>query len=154
MNGVSRTFGDLELELRLLPGVINVGIVRPDGGEPEFTITAAGPDLDLLETANRLVRQSSPKATVNLVELGREPISTDKTPNGPQERIALVKVEFRADSGASAVHLRQGAREAVGRSSAGPLIGGAEATLEALSKLGARIPAQLVSVSTLRGVRQ
>jgi len=209
VKGVPLGYGDLELELRLLPGVVNVGVAPGPGTTPVLTVAALNAESDLAEAIARVVRVSGIEATFNVLDLAvtapstapptAEPQTISEVPhqqaNGAHhpaaaehqaradqgargddgaggrdhrharallqgrrervergERVALEAATFNTDTGMSVVHLRHGARDAVGESAAGPLVGGAEATLEALTKLGMDIPGRLLSVSTLRGI--
>jgi hypothetical protein len=68
--------------------------------------------------------------------------------------VALVRAEFNSHEGFCEVHLNVNGRVGVGRSENGPLIGGAEATLDALRQLDFDVPFYLVgsvNVATVRG---
>ena len=65
----------------------------------------------------------------------------------PAARIALEAAEFNEDDGVSEVRLSFAGRVGVGRAGSGPLIGGAEATLDALRDLGNVIPFYLMGVT-------
>ena len=62
-------------------------------------------------------------------------------------RIALEAAEFNEHDGVSEVRLGFAGRVGVGRAGSGPLIGGAEATLDALRDLGNVIPFYLMGVT-------
>ena len=62
---------DLELELRLLPGVINVGFGSVDDDRSvEVIVVAVQPESDLSATAERLARAYRTAATVEIVTIG------------------------------------------------------------------------------------
>ncbi|MGH9110207.1 MAG: hypothetical protein ACRDY3_12220 [Acidimicrobiales bacterium] len=67
-------------------------------------------------------------------------------------RVVLVAARFDPSTGGSEVVLRCGERRANGRAAAGPLAGGAQATLAALEVLGIGAPFYLVSAGRARGV--
>lgn len=67
-------------------------------------------------------------------------------------RVALVAAVFHADRGVSEVSLALGGVRGTGRTPAGPLAGGAQATLTALGALGIELPFYLVSAERARGV--
>src|SRR5580700_5998069 len=83
---------DLELELRLLPGVVGVGFSNEDERVADVTITAREPEGDLVSTAERIARAYRTAATVALVVLDA-PIGPPPAPSPPQtllERVRLV----------------------------------------------------------------
>ncbi len=67
-------------------------------------------------------------------------------------RVALLCAEFDPSRGASEVSLAFGAARGTGRASAGPLAGGAQATLNALEALAIDVPFYLVSAERAHGV--
>lgn len=67
-------------------------------------------------------------------------------------RVALLRARFDSETGTSEVTLRRGAARATGRASAGPLAGGAQATLAALGVLGVEVPFYVLSVERARSV--
>jgi len=145
---------DLELELRLLPGVVNVGFASLDEDRSvDVTVVAIDPEPDLLTSAERLARSYRTAATVEIVAVGDAPdvVADGSKPMG-DERVRLVTARFDPTGQQSEVTLALSERSGVGRASSGPIIGAAAATLEALSALGFVPPSQLVSVSTRNGV--
>lgn len=70
----------------------------------------------------------------------------------PRPRVAFVAARFDPSTGASEVTVARGAAQATGRASAGPLAGGAQATLAALGVLGVEVPFYLLSVERARSV--
>ena len=75
----------------------------------------------------------------------------DKAASGPGDAagpaLALDAAEFNEDDGVSEVRLSFAGNVGVGRAGSGPLIGGAEATLDALRDLGNVIPFYLMGVT-------
>lgn len=69
---------------------------------------------------------------------------------GGRPRIALLTARFDPVSGTSEVALGADGAHAVGRAAAGPLVGGAQATLAALGVLGVDVPFYLRSVGRAR----
>ncbi len=67
-------------------------------------------------------------------------------------RVSLLSSGFDPASGTSEVSLSLGAARGIGRASAGPLAGGAQATLDALSALRVDVPFYLVSAERAHGV--
>jgi hypothetical protein len=63
-----------------------------------------------------------------------------------------VSAAFDGERGTSEVRLARGAARGTGRAPAGPLAGGAQATLNALGALGIDLPFYLVSAERVRGV--
>lgn len=123
--------GELELELRLLPGVVNVGSTA-DGG---ITVVALDPTPSLVEAANRTARLHSVEEAVSVVALS--PPAARAALGG---RVALVGVAFDAATGTARVELAHHDRRGTGRASSGPVVGAVEATLAALGDLGADVP--------------
>ncbi len=68
------------------------------------------------------------------------------------QRVTLLTVRFDPDSGTSQVDLAYGTSRASGRATAGPLAGGAQATLAALEALGLEVPYYLVSAERAAGI--
>jgi hypothetical protein len=136
---------DFELELRSLPGVVNVGINHRENGEVEavvLTIRNYEPEV-VRESAVQVTSLYFPDAAVILEEAGTAvPVRT-----GNGTRITLAVAEFNEHDGISEVHLSYGGRMGVGRAGSGPLIGGAEATLAALRDLGNVLPFYLMGVT-------
>jgi len=151
----SHSVEDLELELRLLPGVVNVGVQETIDDEhraakPLITLVAINPPPTLADRARRLASLLDSEADVEVVDLAAQP-SPSETAGLAGERIALVGAEFNEESGAATVRLSCAGRVGIGESTLGPLIGGAEATLKAVTQLGTDIPVYLDSVSTIAG---
>ena len=152
---ISPTEEDFELELRALPGVVNVGFRYGDKGDVEAVSLVvhsddAGP---VRVVAKQIVSLYYPDATVSVEEM--KPVAAPKrSGTGDGERVALVRAEFNSHEGYCEVHLNVNGRVGVGRSENGPLIGGAEATLDALRQLDLDVPFYLVgsvNVATVRG---
>jgi hypothetical protein len=138
---------DFELELRSLPGVVNVGMTHSEDGDVEsvvLTIRNHDPEV-VRESAIQVASLYYPDAAVILEEA-----STPRPDRGgvaAAARIALEAAEFNDRDGVSEVRLGFAGRVGVGRAGSGPLIGGAEATLSALRDLGNVIPFYLMGVT-------
>jgi hypothetical protein len=145
---------DLELELRLLPGVVHVGFSSVDEDRSiAVVVVALEAESDLLATAERLARAYRTAATVEIVTIrGGAATATDEPAATTGERVRLVTARYDPTGSECEVTLSLSEQAGVGRASDGPLIGTAAATLEALSALGFSLPVQLVSVSTKSGV--
>jgi hypothetical protein len=147
---------DLELELRLLPGVINVGFESVDDDRSvEVILVAVHPEPDLSATAERLARAYRTAATVEIVTVGDAVETVDAAPelgSLDDDRVRLVTARVDPDGPECEVTVALLDRIGVGRATDGPLLGAAAATLQALSSLGLTLPAHLVSVSTQSGV--
>lgn len=65
--------------------------------------------------------------------------------------MTLVDASFDAARGISEVSLSYGTARGTGRAPAGPLVGGAQATLTALGALGMDVPFYLVSAERMQG---
>lgn len=152
---ISPTEEDFELELRALPGVVNVGFRYGERGDVDAVSLVvhsddAGP---VRVVAKQIVSLYFPDATVSVEEM--QPVASVAR-GGAKEagRVVLVRAEFNSHDGFCEVHLNVNGRVGVGRSENGPLIGGAEATLDALRQLDFEIPFYLVgsvNVATVRG---
>ena len=131
---------DFELELRSLPGVVNVGMTHGEDGDVEsvvLTIRNHDPEV-VRESAIQVASLYFPDAAVILEEA-----STPRPDRGgvaAAARIALEAAEFNDRDGVSEVRLGFAGRVGVGRAGSGPLIGGAEATLGALPRPRQRHP--------------
>jgi hypothetical protein len=136
---------DFELELRSLPGVLNVGINHRESGEVDSVVLfIRNQDPEAVrESAAQVASLYYPDAAVVLEEASGEP----SVRSGNAARIVLLRCEFNEHDGISEVQLTFAGRIGTGRSSSGPLIGGAEATLAALRDLGHVIPFYLMGVS-------
>jgi hypothetical protein len=136
---------DFELELRSLPGVLNVGINHRESGEVDSVVLfIRNQDPEAVrESAAQVASLYYPDAAVVLEEATGEP----SVRSGSAVRIVLLRAEFNEHDGISEVQLTFAGRIGTGRSGSGPLIGGAEATLAALRDLGHVIPFYLMGVS-------
>jgi hypothetical protein len=136
---------DFELELRSLPGVVNVGISHlPSGEVDSVVLSIRNHDPELIrESASQVASLYYPDASVILEEAS----APAALRSGDMARISLVAAEFNEHDGISEVRLLFGGRTGVGRAGSGPMIGGAEATLGALRDLGYVIPFYLMGVS-------
>lgn len=142
---------DFELELRSLPGVLNVGIAHRDNGDVEsVTLVVYGQDPAAIRSvALQVVSLYYPDATVTV-----EDVNYALTPRGDEiSRVSLVRADFNAVEGICEVQLNYAGRIGIGRAETGPLIGGAEATLSALADLGFDVPFYLVEVTNVATVR-
>lgn len=136
---------DFELELRSLPGVLNVGFIHRDSGEVDAVvlfIRNSDPE-SVRESALQIASLYYPEAAVILEEANAIPPLRQQGVH----RITLTRAEFNEHDGISEVHLTYGGRIGMGRAGSGPLIGGAEATLGALRDLGNVIPFYLMGVT-------
>ena len=136
---------DFELELRSLPGVVNVGMTHSEDGDVESVVLSIrnhDPE-SVRESAVQVASLYYPNASVILEEAG----AAGPARGGHEARISLTVAEFNDNDGVSEVHLTYGGRTGTGRAGSGPLIGGAEATLGALRDLGYVIPFYLMGVT-------
>lgn len=141
---------DFELELRSLPGVLNVGFERSaNGGIDAVTLVTNGPSPQEIENvASQITSLYYPEATVEVRDVNRD--ASGITSAG---RAALVRAEYDPSTGECEVALNYAGRVGTGRAGSGPLIGGVEATLSALRQLGVVLPYTLMSVSNMIAVR-
>lgn len=144
---MSRTDEDFELELRTLPGVVNVGMSRRDSGEVgEVKLLVSGSDATATRTvANQIASLYYPDAVVSVDRAVTESSASFRDNN----RVALVRADYDTSEGTCEVQLAFNGRMGVGRAVSGPLIGGAEATLAALRDLGYDIPFSLMTVTSV-----
>jgi len=149
---MSPTEEDFELELRSLPGVLNVGISHRESGDVDAVkLVIHGQDCAAIKTiASQIASLYYPDATVS-VEDASQVVPANA---GASPRVALVRADFNAEDGVCEVQLAYEGRTGLGRAGSGQLFGGAEATLTALRDLGFDVPYYLlaaVSVATVRG---
>jgi hypothetical protein len=144
---ISSSEEDFELELRSLPGVMNVGITHLDNGDAD-TVTLFVRDQDpetVRDVARHVASLYYPDATVTVEDADQAPAHHES--DGP--RVVLVSTDFNAKDGVSEVRLAAAGRVGFGLSSSGPLVGGAEATFAALRDLGYDIPCYLMAVTNV-----
>lgn len=141
---MSRVEEDFELELRSLPGVLNVGMSHRENGDVEV-VTLVVSDQDIIATrgvASQIASLYFPEAAIVVDDVSHVPAS-----RGGGPRIALMRADYDTADGYCEVQLAYNGRVGVGRAgSSGPMIGGAEATLAALRNLGYDIPFRLMTV--------
>jgi hypothetical protein len=144
---ISSSEEDFELELRSLPGVLNVGISHAENGDVD-AVTLFVRDQDPEAVRDVAMHVSSlyyPDVTVTVEDANRAPSVHGR--DGP--RVALTWTDFNEKEGVSEVHLSYEGQLGTGLSVSGPLIGGAEATLAALRDLGYEIPCYLMAVNNV-----
>ncbi len=148
---MSTTEEDFELELRSLPGVLNVALERnDDDGVGGVTLLVYGPNARDTETvAQQIATLYFPEARI-IVESANEELKPVVVGG---VRVVLERAEFDPHSGGCEVELSLAGRHAFARTGSGPLIGGAEATLAALGDLGFDIPFTLLSVTNVTALR-
>jgi len=128
------TFDELELDLRLLPGVVAVGFAHPNGSDcaddPVVVEVQVGPDAsdDVARDVTRLaIRHLGSPVAVEIVRWG------DGPPIPPETRLRVLEVSTDLECGEVAVHLARGDERAIGRASTSHgLLGVAEATMHAI----------------------
>ena len=143
----SRIEEDFELELRSLPGVLNVAVTRHEDGSVDI-VTLLVYGLNVKETegvASQIASLYFPEATIVVEDANN--VLTPSTLEGA--RVILTRAACDGDGGTCEVELNYRGRSATGHSRSGPLIGGAESTLMALRDLGYDIPFSLASVTSL-----
>jgi len=141
---------ELELELRMLPGVVAVGLAATEPAAPlSVSVVALDPEPDLERVATRVTRSFRATASVEILDL----TPADRAPRPParvhtDERVALVESTVDQASGQARIVLSWMGNSVTATASAGALIGPAVATLQALDGLGMDISASLSSVSS------
>lgn len=129
----------LELELRLLPGVVNVG-TSADGA---ITVMALEAVPTLVEAATRTAQLHSVEASVSVVDLSTSGV---RNGTGRRDRVALLQAGFDPATGTTRVELAHRQRHSSGLAASGPVVGAVEATLAALKDLGVDVPFYLLGV--------
>jgi len=151
---VPEGLAELELELRLLPGVVDVGFspVEPTG-HVAVSLVALDPEDDLHREASRIARVYRGSAAVEIIDLTppRPAARPALAAPVPDERVALVQSAVEP-TGEARVVLAWMGHSAQATAAAGALIGPAQATLRALDGLGIDVDATLSSVSAGRGL--
>ena len=148
---ISRIEEDFEIELRSLNGVLSVGISRHENDDVDV-VTLVVNSKDHVATrseASHIAGLYYPDATV-VIEDANGVLSPQRSDG---TRIALVKADYDTSDGICEVQLAFEGRIGKGRAGSGPLIGGAEATLEALRNLGYEIPFSLMTVTNVTNGR-
>lgn len=143
----SRIEEDFELELRSLPGVLNVSVTRRDDGMVDV-VTLLVYGLNTSETegvASQIASLYFPDATIVVEDANN--VLTPTTIEGA--RIILTRAICDETTGVCDVELSHRGRLGHGGSRSGPLIGGAEAALMALRDLGYEFPFSLASVTNV-----
>jgi hypothetical protein len=141
---MSATDEDLELELRSLPGVLNVEIRHLESGEVDVvTLIVNGQDPAAIRVmAKQIVSLYSAEGSVVV-----DDATTAFRPHSSEAaRVNLVGTSFDHETGRSEVELNFAGRIGIGHSASGTLVGGVEATLAALGDLGLKVPYYLISV--------
>ena len=146
---MSTTEEDFELELRSLPGVLNVAMERLGDDVSAVTLLVYGPNAGETETvARQIANLYFPSVQILVEDANRE-----AKPAGGGTRVVLNRAEFDSSSGGCEVELEYLGRTGVGTTGSGPLIGGAEATLAALRDLGFEIPFTLLAVTNVTALK-
>ncbi len=140
---------DFELELRSLPGVLNVAIEHDEGSHGRVTLLVVGPQPEkTTQAAAQVASLYYPDISIAIEQVAESsPVVMGET------RIMLVRAVYDVAVGACEVELSHRGRVGVGRSVSGPLIGGAEATLLALRDLGYEVPFLLAGATTVPAQR-
>ncbi len=142
----SRSDEDFELELRSIPGVIAVSVARDDAGvASSVTLHDAGTQHGRTETlARQILSFYYPRAALLV-----EPIALLSEKSHRSVRVVIERADvLKGDAGAE-VRLQWAGETGVGQAGSGPLIGGAQATLEALRDLGLEVPYTLMSATAV-----
>jgi hypothetical protein len=141
---MSATDEDLELELRSLPGVLNVEIRHLESGEVDVvTLIVNGQDPAAIRVmAKQIVSLYSAEGSVVVDDA----TTAFRPRSGEAMRVNLATTSFDHETGQCEVELNFAGRIGVGHSSSGKLVGGAEATLAALRDLDLNVPFYLISV--------
>jgi hypothetical protein len=133
----TEALNSFELELRRLPDVVGVGFTDNGDGVVVHVLAPGSETVDeLRHRVAQLGRVYLEQAVVVEVDDGTGPVSSRPL----RERIRLLAVRLVPDDGEIEVHLGYQAKRTVGRGPSGVPTGAAEATLEAIERLGAVQP--------------
>ena len=101
---MSRTEEDFELELRSLPGVLNVGITKHASGDVNVvTLVANSKDpLATRSAANQIASLYYPEAAVVVEDANRAIVDTQR---GEGPRVALIRADYDTSDGFCEVQL-------------------------------------------------
>lgn len=151
---MSATATELELDLRMLPGVLNVAIESSEGS-PDFRVTVVALDapVGIDELAGRTTRSYSSTATTEIVQLSqpsRHPGAIEPA-NRQEDRVTLVRCAVHDDRTTSVTLSWLGDSTTTSVPDA-TLWGSPTATLAALDELGFNMRGECVSISTARGI--
>jgi hypothetical protein len=140
----TEALNSFELELRRLPDVVGVGFTDNDDGVTVHVLAPGSATVDeLRHRVAQLGRVFLEQPVTVEVDDGRGPVSGSAP---ARERIRLLAVRVVADEAEVEVHLGFQGRRTVGRGPAGVPTGAAEATIEAIDRLGAKIPFRVQEV--------
>lgn len=142
----SRSDEDFELELRSIPGVVAVSVER-DGAGVAFAVTLhdAGTQHQRTETlAKQVLSFYYPQAKLKV-----EPISLAAEKSHRPPRVIIERADLLEGDADAEVRLAWAGASGLGRAGSGPLIGGAQATLDALRDLGLDVPFSLMSATAI-----
>jgi hypothetical protein len=141
----SRIEEDFELELRALPGVVNVGVARKENGDVDVVTLAVnrGDAVAIRAMATQIASLYFPLAAIVVEDVSGALGSSQPD----RSRVALMAADYDDQTGVSEVRLSVNGRTVVGRAEGGQLAGGALATLDALRNLGFDIPFTLLEVN-------
>ena len=115
---MSRTEEDFELELRSLPGVLNVGISHRDDEVDVVTLVVNSKDPSATKlVATQIASLYYPEAAV-VIEDANRALSSARA-GGP--RVALVRADFDPSDGCCEIQLAYDGRVGIGRAGSGPL---------------------------------
>ena len=148
---MSTTEEDFELELRTLPGVLNVGIEHSSSGDVEgITLVVIGQNPGTTRTlASQIANLYFPNIAIT-VEVADTVTSISSSESS---RVALLSADFDESAGVCEVQLAFEGRIGIGTSPNGSLIGAAESTLAALRDLECEVPFYLEAVANVPTVR-
>ncbi|HTX62788.1 MAG TPA: hypothetical protein VMD28_04070 [Acidimicrobiales bacterium] len=147
---------DLRRAVRARLPHASVRVVTLSGGGPESTYpaleTVLGTDDAERTNGSRTDRADEAGAPLAISATAPGTGPGAARGGGGDARVSLLGAEFDPERGTSEVSLALGAARGTGRASAGPLAGGAQATLHALEALALDVPYYLMSVERAHGV--
>lgn len=141
---------DFELELRSLPGVLNVGLTSNDDGIVEMVTLVI-----MNENPTTVRAQAAQVANLYFpgVVIAVDVADSQRVVTQETARVELGHVDFDEVRGSCRVTVSFDGRTSEGTARSGPLSGGVEGTLDALRGLGFEIPYYLETVSIVSTVR-
>lgn len=144
MTSISTRLDDLELELRRLPGVVGVGFSQEDG--VVIVHVQANVPHGLAALRRQIVQRARAFVDRTLV-IDLQEVSAG-TAAADRGRVKLVGVRVQEFTQEMEVHLAHRGVHTVGRASAGSPEDAVDATLQALTDLGADLPFQKIEAAS------
>lgn len=137
-------FDQLELELRRLPGIVGIGFSEEDG-MVIVHVLARLPEGGMLALRRQIISRARGFVDRPLV-VDVQPVDAEAAA-AERGRVKLVAVRVESFTKEMEVHLAHRGVQTIGRSSAGSPTNAVDATLRALTDLGAEVPFRVEAAS-------